>query len=392
MERTHAWRWGVVILALLLDLGACRDRDPNPVEPPAVSRAPTTPDVTQAFEVSPTVRDRVRTRPIGTQVIQETLSAPGEVSLDLKRVAKVTSRIEGQAERIFVRLGDRVTKGQPLVAIGSLKLDELVEEYVVTTAQIEVAENSFRRTQRLRTEDIVPERRLVEERGRYLETKARYQHIREKLRNMGMTAEELAQLEPGQHTERHQYFLRAPLSGTVVRQDVVLGQGISPGTDVFEVVDTSQVWVFANLPIEEATRLKEGQPGTIVPKDGEALTAPLTYIAPIADDKTRTVRVRVEVQNPDGRLKPNEYVDVRFSLAGAPALAVPQSAITTIGKARGVFSVRKGRYAFVPIETGREGGGWVEVRSGLVPGEEVATEGVFDLKNVLLKETIGEGA
>jgi cobalt-zinc-cadmium efflux system membrane fusion protein len=333
----------------------------------------------------------VRTDVVASHVVPEIIRAPGEVALDLKQVAKITSRIEGQVEQVHVQLGDRVTLGQPLAAIGSLHLDELVQEYLVAKAQADVAENSFRRTEKLKAEDIVTERRFIEERGRYLETKARYQHVREKLLNMGLTVAELTELERGRHEESHRYTLKSPLAGIVIAQNVVRGQGVAPGNELFEVVDTSRVWVFANLPIEQARRFKQGDVGTIAPKGGEPATAPLTYIAPVADETTRTIRVRFEVANPHGLLKPREYVDVSLALPGSPTLAVPVSAMTMVDNLRGVFVQRETGYAFVPVEAGREGEGWIEVRKGLAAGEHVAIAGVFDLKNVLLKEHIESG-
>lgn len=337
------------------------------------------------------IRDRLRTDAVGLRAVPEVVTAPGEVTLDLKQVAKITSRIEGQIEQIHVQLGDRVKQGQLLVAIGSLHLDRLIEEYLVVKAQAEVAESNWQRTKKLRQDDIVPERKLIEDRGRHRETKARYQHIREKLLKMGLSTTEILELERGPHGESHRYTLSAPISGTVVTQNAVLGQGVAPGTELFEVVDTSRVWVFANLPIEQARKFKEGDRGKIAPKGGDAVTASLTYIAPVADKKTRTIRVRFEVGNPRGLLKPGEYVDVILTHPGSPTVAVSASAVTTVDQVRGVFVERDSAYRFVPIEVGREGGGWIEVRSGVNEGDRVVTEGVLDLKNVLLKEHIGSG-
>jgi len=288
-------------------------------------------------------------------------------------------------------LGDRVKPAQPLAAIGSLQLDQLVEEYLVGKAQADVAENSLRRTEKLRTDDIVPERKLIEDKGHYLETKARYQHVREKLLAMGISKAELAGLEGGGHEEGHHYTLTSPIAGTVVAQNAVRGQGVTPGAELFEVVDTSRVWVFANLPIEQAKKFKEGDLGTITPKGGEVITAPLTYLAPVADETTRTIQVRFEVENRQGQLKPHEYVEVALTLSGAPTVAVPVSALTTIDKTRGVFLEGPDGYTFAPIDAGRESGGWVEIRTGVKEGNPVVIEGVFDLKNVLLKEQIGSG-
>lgn len=388
--RQRTLRLGSIVAALLI-LAGCSDHGAEPPKRPLQADGTLRPTKNHSLQPSLAVRNRLRTEPVTLRSIPDVIMAPGEVALDLKQVAKITSRIEGQVEKIHAQLGDPVKRGQAVVAIGSLQLDQLIEEYLVGKAQADVAENGFRRTEKLRADDIVTERKFIEDKGRHLETKARFQHIREKLLNMGMTAGELHQLEHGSHQEGHHYTLTSPIAGTVVAQNVVQGQGVAPGKELFEVVDTTRVWIFANLPIEQARKLKEGDVGTILPKGGEPVTAPLTYLAPVADETTRTIQVRFEVANLQRRLKPREYVDVQLSIASPPTLSIPISAVTTVDNVRGVFVQRETEYAFVAIEAGREGGNWVEVRNGLIAGEQVVVDGVFDLKNVLLKEHIGSG-
>jgi cobalt-zinc-cadmium efflux system membrane fusion protein len=389
MMATRSVKSWWLVWAAALALGACGDQSGGPPAKPV--EQPTKSADKMLVRAPAAIRERLRVESVALRVVPEVVTAPGEVTLDLKRVAKVAPRIEGKVEHLNVFLGDRVRVGQPLVAIGSPRLDELVQDYLVSKTQNETAETNFRRTEKLAAEGIVSDRRLVEERGRHLEAKARYQHVREKLLNMGLTAEDLHELERAVHEESHRYLLRSPLSGTVVKQNVVLGQGVSPGSELFEIVDTSRVWVFANLPIEYARRFAVGDRVAIVLQGGEPITAPLNYIAPIADEKTRTIRVQVEVANANGRLKPNEYVDIRLTFDGPPTLAVPVSAVTLVDKARGVFVQRENGYVFVPIEAGREGGGLVEVKTGVTVGERIVTDGVFDLKNALLKEAIQAG-
>ncbi|MBI4000466.1 MAG: efflux RND transporter periplasmic adaptor subunit [Nitrospira defluvii] len=381
---------GMIMTAMML-LPGCGDRGIEPPKSPVTTETNPGATDTRSIHPPPAVRDRLRIQPATLRSIPELVTAPGEVALDLKQVAKITSRIAGQVEQIHVQLGDRVKKGQPLVAIGSLQLDQLIEEYLVGKAQADVAENSFRRTEKLRTDDIVTEHKLIEDKGRYIETQARFQHVREKLLNMGISTVELTQLEQGRHDKGHQYTLTAPIAGTVVVQNAVRGQGVAPGDELFEIVDTSRIWVFASLPIEQARKFKEGDSGTITPRGGEAITAPLTYIAPMADETTRTIRVRFEVANLKGQLKPREYVEVALTLSSPPLLAVPLSALTTVDRVRGLFIEGESGYTFVPVDTGREGGDWVEIRQGVKVGDPVVVEGVFDLKNVLLKEHIGSG-
>jgi cobalt-zinc-cadmium efflux system membrane fusion protein len=380
----------LIIVALVVSAG-CGDRGSEPPKtfPEVVGKL--SPPAIRFVQPAPTVRSRLTTQPVIHHPIPEVVTAPGQVALDLKQVAKITSRIAGQVERIHLQLGDRVSPRQPLAAVGSLQLDQLIEEYLVGKAQVDVAENNLRRTEKLRAAEVVPERKLIEDKGRYLETQARYQHTREKLLNMGLSVAELTRLERGPHQEGHRYTVTSPIAGTIVAQHVVLGQGLAPGDELFEVVDTSRVWVFANLSIEQARKFKAGDIGTITPKGAEPITAPLTYLAPIADETTRTIQVRFEVANPNGHLKPQEYVEVTLTLPRSAVLAVPASAVTTVDKTRGVFVERDSGYIFTQIEVGREGSGWIEIRDGVQEGDRVVVEGVFDLKSEVLREHIGSG-
>lgn len=217
-----------IVPALLWLLSACNDQGAQPPQAATSGGGPAATGNRTAIHPPPAVQARLRTEPAALRAVPEQVTAPGEVALDLKQVAKITSRIGGQVEQIHVQLGDRVKQGQPLIAIGSLQLDQLIEEYLVGKAQAEVAENGFRRTQKLRADDIVTERKLIEDKGLYLETRARFQHIREKLTNMGVST---AELDRGQHEERHLYTLTAPIAGTVVTQNAVRGQGVGPGDE-----------------------------------------------------------------------------------------------------------------------------------------------------------------
>ncbi len=392
LNHTH-WRW-VPVLCLfgLLPLG-CSDPQPPAATPPntevAASDPPSPPGQTfHVDNVPDQARQRIRIEEAKERLTPHSVSAPGNVALDLAYVAKVSSRIPGQVDKIMVKLGDRVQKDQPLVAVESMKLDELVQEYLVAKSKVDVASSNFERTKQLQAENIISQRRFLEDRGQQIEAQAVYQHVREKLLNMGLSEHELQQLEHGSHLEGHKYLLRAPLGGTVVNQKIVLGQGVAAGDELFEIVDTSRVWVFANLPIEQARRFQEGDQGQIIPRGGEPVTARLAYLAPVADATTRTIRVRFDVDNPKGRLKPNEYVDVQLIDQQQPVLSIPLSALTMLDGVRGVFVQRDNGYDFVFIETGQEGGGLVEVTRGLKLGEHVVTEGVFDLKNAIMKTSI----
>lgn len=389
------WRWLLCLcLISLLPMG-CTDPQ-APVETTAEkstgASSPSSPPG-QTFhvdmdQVPQQARQRIHSEEAKERLTPHSVSAPGNVALDLSQVAKVSSRIPGQVDKIMVQLGNRVQKGQPLAAVESMRLDELVQEYLVAKSKLDVASSNFERTKQLQAENIISQRRLLEDRGHHIEAQAVYQHVREKLLNMGLSEQELHQLEHGSHLEGHKYLLRAPLSGTVVAQNIVLGQGVAAGEQLFEIVDTSRVWVFANLPIEQAREFKEGDNGQVVPRGGAPIHAQLAYLSPVADETTRTIRVRFDVDNSQGHLKPNEFVEVRLIDQQQPVLSIPLSAVTMLDSVRGVFLKRDTGYDFVFIETGQESGGLVEVIHGVNPGEQVVTEGVFDLKNAIMKTSI----
>ena len=127
------------------------------------------------------------------------------------------------------------------------------------------------------------------------------------------------------------------------------------------------------------------------PLGREPIEAPLAFIAPVADRATLTVQLRFDVDNQQGLLKPNEYVDVRLEEGASSILAIPVTAPILVEGIRGVFVKRNASYSFVPVTLGQESDGWIEVLTGLNPGDAVVSEGVFDLKNALLKHSI-EGA
>ncbi len=378
----------LIILLPLILIQACSDPPESANEVlPEMAELPTETSPLP-FQLTASAQQRIKTAFVEKQLLSKSITAPGGVALDLGKMAKVSSRIEGQVEEVFVQLGNHVKAGDPLLAIGSLKLDELVQEFLVSKVQVDLRQANFERTQKLHAEQIVSERRLMEDQAQYFEAQAINQHVTEKLQNMGLLKKDLNELLHSHTMEGHRYIIKAPLAGTISEQTVVLGQGVSTGDHLFEVVDIRQVWVFANLPIEQAQRFKEGDLGTILAKGREPIEAPLAYIAPVADKATLTIQLRFDVDNSQGLLKPNEYVEVLLEEVASWILAISASAPTLVEGVRGVFVKESNDYRFIPVTLGQESDGWIEVTEGLTAGDEIVIEGVFDIKNALLKDSI----
>ncbi len=382
----------IIFLLPLLLVQGCSDA-PESINEVSSEMAEVSEDSSPSLlQLTDSAQRRIKTALVEERMLSQAILAPGGVALDLGKMAKVSSRLEGQVEEVFVQLGNQVKKGDPLLAIGSLKLDELVEEFLVSKVQVDLRQANFERTKKLHEEKIVSERRLMEDQAQYFESQAINQHVTEKLQNMGLLKKDLDELLHSHSMEGHRYIIKAPLAGVISEQTVVLGQGVRTGDHLFEVVDTRQVWVFANLPIEQAQRFKEGDRGTILAKGRKPIEATLAYISPIADKATLTIQLRFDVDNQQGLLKPHEYVEVRLEEGEASILAIPVTSPTIVEGVRGVFVKDDTGYRFVSVTLGQESDEWIEVTEGLTSGDEVVIEGVFDLKNALLKHSIeGEG-
>ncbi len=377
-----------IFLLLVLLLSGCSEQS-EPVKEIQSERVgiPET-SLPHSLQLTASAQARIKSAPVEKRLLSQAIVAPGSVALDLGKMAKVSSRLEGQVEEVFVQLGKQVKVGDPLLAIGSLKLDELVQEFLVSKVQVDLRLANYERTKKLHDEQIVSERRLMEDRAQYYEAQAVNQHVTEKLQNMGLLKKDLDELLHSHTMEGHRYIIKAPLSGTISEQTVVLGQGIRAGDHLFEVVDVRKVWVFANLPIEQAQRFNKGDRGIILAKGRQPIEAPLAYIAPVADKETLTIQLRFDVDNRQGLLKPYEYVEVRLEEGEGSILAIPVTAPIMVEGVRGVFVKDGDDYRFTPVTLGQESDGWVEVMDGMKAGDEVVTEGVFDLKNALLKDSI----
>lgn len=138
----------VILFLPMLLLPACSD----PPEPatgvhPEVVGTPTA-SGPEFFQLPPSAQERIKTAPVKKRLLSQRITAPGGVSLNLAKVAKVSSRLEGQVEEVFVQLRNHVKTGEPLLAIGSLKLDELVQEFLVSKVQVDLRQANFERTKK----------------------------------------------------------------------------------------------------------------------------------------------------------------------------------------------------------------------------------------------------
>jgi RND family efflux transporter MFP subunit len=153
-----------------------------------------------------------------------------------------------------------------------------------------------------------------------------------------------------------------------------------PDTELYTVVDLSKVWIMADVFEYEAPMVQVGQPAkvSLAYNRGKSLSARVNYVQPQVDPMTRTLKIRLEADNPDLLLKPDMYVDVEFSVAMPQRVTVPAEAVLDSGLKKTVF-VDRGNGFIEPrqVETGERVGDRIEIRQGLRAGERILTSGNF---------------
>jgi len=224
----------------------------------------------------------------------------------------------------------------------------------------------------------------------------------QRLRNLGVPESRIREVrETG--TNPRTIDWPAPISGDVIEKRIINGQRAMAGEKLYLIEDHSQLWVVADVAESDLAAIGLGTRATITlraypaqPVDGE-----VAFIYPEMKMETRTARVRIEVANPDRRLKPDMYADVVFQVGAGeqPVVAVPENAVIDSGTRQVILIARgEGRFEPRPVKLGRRGDGYAEVLEGVKPGEEVVTTATFlidaesNLRAALKAFTEQEGA
>lgn len=289
------------------------------------------------------------------------IRAVGRVVPDERLVTQVHTRVSGWIEKLHVNFtGQHVRQGDPLLEIYSPELLASQEEYLRAKELAERLAASPAEDAKQAAADLA-------------EGAAR------RLLLFDVPQDFLAQLEKTA-TPSRAVTLRAPTAGYVLAKGIVAGQRVEPGVALYMVVDLSRVWVEVEFYESEAAVLNVGTPAriTLPYRPGLTLEAPITYMYPTVNPESRTVRVRVELSNPRGELKPDMYANVEVTPAAVAGVVIPDSAIMDTGTRQVAFVEERPGF-FVPREVTvlRRAGGQALLSDGVAPGERVVASATF---------------
>ncbi|HUL80431.1 MAG TPA: efflux RND transporter periplasmic adaptor subunit, partial [Vicinamibacteria bacterium] len=298
----------------------------------------------------------VREAPLG-----RTIRTVGRLAVDERRVHHVHVKYEGYVERLDVDYtGARVRKGDHLLAIYSPELVATQQEYLLAwRAQKELGESGIPSVAQGGVDLLRAARRRLE-----------LWDIRD---------EDIAALEKKGVVTRT-LDLHAETGGYVLMKNVVMGQRVTPQDTLFDIVDLSHLWVLADVYASDLPSIREGMVGEVRVSylPGRAWRGRVTWISPVMEEKTRTVKVRLEVDNTGDDLKPDMFVDVYLKVGEGTGLVVPESAVIDTGDRKIVFLDHgDGRLEPRAVTLGVKQGDAYPVASGLAAGDRVVTAANF---------------
>jgi len=297
-------------------------------------------------------RTGVRSEPAAPRTIHSMIHAPGVIQLDERRISVIAMRSESYIQKIEnVTVGTHVVKGQPLMEVYSPAISSAAAEYIATiNSKTTAGDGLYGRGSRQRLTNLdVPDAAIV---------------TMEKTRVVPIGIE-----------------WTSPRDGVVLERNAIEGMRAQPGAVLFRIADHTLVWAVIDVAERDLGALAVGQPATVKARGfpGREFAGKIDVVYPEINKETRTVRLRIELTNPDLALLHGMYVDAAIDIGSTtPVLAVPESAVMDTGRRQAVL-VDKGDGRFEPreVKLGQRGDGYVEVRQGVTEGEPVVISANF---------------
>ncbi|MFZ6649347.1 efflux RND transporter periplasmic adaptor subunit [Undibacterium sp. TJN25] len=364
---------GTLCAGLLYGCGSKEDKKSEAVDAEA-SAAPLIREGSAIrLPASSPLRKSISIAAVTEQSIERSITVPGTIEADAARMIKVVPPVAGRVVQLNKRLGDTVKAGDVLFSLDSADLASAYSDAGKSQATLNLTKRNLQRQTDLVDAGIAARKDLEQAESDYAQAVNEADRAKSRLSQLG------ASLGSG---SGRTYQLRSPLSGKVIELTGAQG-GFWNDTNapLMTVADLSTVWLAASIQEKDLPLVFVGQAAKITLNafDGESFDGTVRFIGDVLDPDTRTIKVRIAIDNPAGRFKPGMFAKVIFSGQAHPAPSVPAAALVQNGFNTRVF-VEKSPWVYEAriVKTGAQAGGNVEIVSGLKAGEKiVAKDGVL---------------
>jgi cobalt-zinc-cadmium efflux system membrane fusion protein len=338
----------------------------------------------------------IRVEPVRRQLFRSHRNFPGTIELNQRKTANLTTLVRGRAIHIDADLGQEVHPGMVLATLDSREFGEAQSAYLKAKAILYVITRAHERAQALLKEDIISVAEGQRREGEMVRAQAETREAYQRLRLMGMSDAQIKDLAQSRSI-RSRLHITAPFHGFVIARNIVVGEVVETTETLFVVSDLSRVWVIADVPEQDVPFLPAK--GTLRAESVEVrlpsypdvvFRGPITYVGNVVDPRTRTLRVRLELPNPDFKLKAEMYATIRlYSEPEQDVLVVPQAAVQNRQEKRFVF-IQSGPATFEVrwVETGESNDEVMTIVEGLQEGDYIVTRNAFTLKSEIFGDQV----
>ena len=338
---------------------------------------------------------KITTAPVQRRSETSAIRATGEIEPPDDGVARIGPKVAGRVAKLLKGVGDVVKKNELLATIDSPDLGRAKADFISAAAAAKVTREAADREKALFEKKISSEKDWRQAEADATRARAEKDAAEVRLHTLGISDAQLDNLNGGEHFAAT-FTVSSPIEGVVVERPVTVGQLAQPQDTMFTVMDLRNVWVLADVYERDLPQVAVGQKVVAhVPAWKErAFPGTVANVGAIIERKSRAVKIRIVLPNPDGALKPGMFSTVEVEgTQGAPhtALYVPAGAIQR-DKTRSLVFVVRDTGVFEPrlVEIGQESAEWIEVTKGVSENEQVVVNGSFALKSESKKDEMGE--
>jgi cobalt-zinc-cadmium efflux system membrane fusion protein len=350
---------------------------------------------------TPAQSSAIVTEIVAPQSIAGVIPATGKILVPENHVAVIGPVNQGRIVRLYAGQGTRVRKGQKLADLESSDIDQAEADYLKALADYENALRSSAAEVKLAQANYDRNKLLYEQKvtaGKNLQaaehdlevakaagensvngTRAALTAARRHLLILGLNDATIDSLS--KKTDLAAVFsLNSPIDGIVVERNATIGASVGTDANLFKIIDLSQVWVDANVFEKDLQRVKPGQEVklTVTAFPQSTFSGRVIFVDSVVDPETRTVKVRTEVANPDGRLKPDMFANVQIVTdVNRAAISIPQSAVLNDEGKTVVFVAEGNGYKKRQVQAGIQNNDRVEIVDGLSAGDKVVVKGNY---------------
>jgi cobalt-zinc-cadmium efflux system membrane fusion protein len=362
---------------MMMSLAGCSD-DPAP----AAETPKLPPGIVKPEE---NLKRTLKVAPVSASPFSEMLRVAGRIDFDEQRVSRIGASVTGRVTDLYAVLGQEVKAGQVLARLHSSELGAAQMAFLKAEAQNTLQARNAERARQLFAADVIGRAELQRRESEYAIAAAEMRAYRDQLRVLGMSAAAVSALAKNGSIDSYSPVFSS-ISGTVVERSVAQGQVVQPADALYTVADLSRVWVIAEVPEQQAAQVAEGQSVDIeVPSLANSngrITGKLIYVGRTVNPQSRTVLVRTELENKEGRLKPAMLATMLIAGKPVEQLVVPGPAVVRDGNDEQVYvEAGDGQYRLTKVKLGAESDGMRVVLGGIKAGDRVVVEGAFHLDN-----------